>query len=96
LCDFGRFIVLCVSDSPSFVTPHPIPTEEDIEFILKELRRCLSGDVLVCNRMSRQFRRHFKQVRREDVLSAWCGLRPLVKYVPLTRQYCLSLWQGCN
>jgi glycerol-3-phosphate dehydrogenase len=38
-----------VQDSKSFVTPHPVPTEQDIEFIIQELRRCLNGDVLVCH-----------------------------------------------
>lgn len=52
------------TDSPATVEQHPIPKEEEIEFILNEVRGYLSGDV---------------RVRRGDVLSAWSGLRPLVK-----------------
>lgn len=52
------------TDSPAQVEQHPIPKEEEIEFILNEVRGYLSSDV---------------RVRRGDVLSAWSGLRPLVK-----------------
>ncbi|NXG22728.1 GPDM protein, partial [Grallaria varia] len=51
------------TDSPTDVTSHPIPTEEDINFILSEVRHYLSTDV---------------EVRRGDVLAAWSGIRPLV------------------
>lgn len=46
------------------MTQHPIPKEEEIEWILSEVRNYLSPDI---------------RVRRGDVLSAWSGLRPLVK-----------------
>ncbi|GAA5993732.1 hypothetical protein JCM10908_001058 [Rhodotorula pacifica] len=52
------------TDAPAQVEQHPIPKEEEIEFILNEVRGYLSSDV---------------RVRRGDVLSAWSGLRPLVK-----------------
>lgn len=52
------------TDSPAEVTQHPIPKEEEIEWILSEVRNYLSPDI---------------RVRRGDVLSAWSGLRPLVK-----------------
>ncbi|GAA5992181.1 hypothetical protein JCM11641_007789 [Rhodosporidiobolus odoratus] len=52
------------TDSPAAVEQHPIPKEEEIEFILNEVRNYLSPDI---------------RVRRGDVLSAWSGLRPLVK-----------------
>ena len=51
------------TDTPCEVTHHPSPTEDDIEFILKEIRSYLSPDI---------------EVRRGDVLSAWSGIRPLV------------------
>ncbi|XP_070500789.1 glycerol-3-phosphate dehydrogenase, mitochondrial isoform X2 [Chironomus tepperi] len=51
------------TDSPCEVTRNPAPTEEDISFILSEIKHYLNKDV---------------DVRRGDVLSAWCGIRPLV------------------
>lgn len=52
------------TDTPCGVTTSPSPTEKDISFILNEVKNYLSPDVTV---------------RRGDVLSAWSGLRPLVK-----------------
>ncbi|KDE04235.1 glycerol-3-phosphate dehydrogenase [Microbotryum lychnidis-dioicae p1A1 Lamole] len=51
------------TDSPAAVEQHPVPKEEEIEWILNEVRNYLSPDI---------------RVRRGDVLSAWSGLRPLV------------------
>ena len=51
------------TDSPCSVTPNPTPSEEDIAFILGEVRNYLSPEI---------------EVRRGDVLSAWSGIRPLV------------------
>ncbi|KAM6893746.1 glycerol-3-phosphate dehydrogenase, mitochondrial [Xenentodon cancila] len=51
------------TDTPTSVTAHPIPGEDDINFILREVRNYLSPDV---------------EVRRGDVLAAWSGIRPLV------------------
>ncbi|XP_019126693.2 glycerol-3-phosphate dehydrogenase, mitochondrial isoform X1 [Larimichthys crocea] len=51
------------TDTPTKVTAHPIPGEDDINFILREVRNYLSPDV---------------EVRRGDVLAAWSGIRPLV------------------
>jgi len=51
------------TDSPCDVTRSPKPTEEDIQFILNEIKNYLNKDV---------------DVRRGDVLSAWSGIRPLV------------------
>nr|XP_047936953.1 glycerol-3-phosphate dehydrogenase, mitochondrial isoform X2 [Anser cygnoides] len=58
-----KMTIAGTTDSPTDVTPHPIPTEEDINFILNEVRNYLSVDV---------------EVRRGDVLAAWSGIRPLV------------------
>ncbi len=52
------------TDTPCDVTSSPTPTEKDISFILNEVKNYLSPDVTV---------------RRGDVLSAWSGIRPLVK-----------------
>lgn len=57
-------LVAGTTDSPCDVTRSPQPTEDDIQFILKEIKHYLNKDV---------------DVRRGDVLSAWCGIRPLVK-----------------
>ncbi|KAM6307161.1 glycerol-3-phosphate dehydrogenase, mitochondrial isoform 1-T1 [Aegotheles albertisi] len=58
-----KMTIAGTTDSPTDVTHHPIPTEEDINFILNEVRNYLSADV---------------EVRRGDVLAAWSGIRPLV------------------
>ncbi|NWH84274.1 GPDM protein, partial [Aegithalos caudatus] len=57
-----KMTIAGTTDSPTDVTSHPIPTEEDINFILSEVRNYLA-DV---------------EVRRGDVLAAWSGIRPLV------------------
>ncbi|XP_045511018.1 glycerol-3-phosphate dehydrogenase, mitochondrial isoform X1 [Colias croceus] len=51
------------TDLPCEVTHNPKPTEDEIQFILTEVRNYLNPDV---------------EVRRGDVLSAWSGIRPLV------------------
>ncbi|KAI9217527.1 FAD dependent oxidoreductase-domain-containing protein [Blastocladiella britannica] len=52
------------TDSPTDVTSNPRATEEEIAWILGEVRRYLSPEV---------------KVRRGDVLAAWSGIRPLVR-----------------
>lgn len=52
------------TDSPTKITPNPIPSEEDIDWILSEIRGYLAPDI---------------NVRRGDVLAAWAGIRPLVR-----------------
>jgi glycerol-3-phosphate dehydrogenase len=52
------------TDSPSTISRNPVPAEEDIQWILGEVKRHLSPDI---------------NVRRSDVLAAWSGIRPLVK-----------------
>ncbi|KAK9870611.1 hypothetical protein WA026_008172 [Henosepilachna vigintioctopunctata] len=51
------------TDLPCEVTHNPKPTEDEITFILEEVKNYLNPDV---------------EVRRGDVLSAWSGIRPLV------------------
>lgn len=51
------------TDSPCEVTDYPSPSEDDVNFIINEIKNYLNADV---------------QVRRSDVLSAWAGIRPLV------------------
>ncbi|XP_021351671.1 glycerol-3-phosphate dehydrogenase, mitochondrial-like isoform X2 [Mizuhopecten yessoensis] len=51
------------TDEACDVTDYPSPTEKEIQFILSEIRHYLDPDV---------------EIRRGDVLSAWCGIRPLV------------------
>ncbi|NP_001086009.1 glycerol-3-phosphate dehydrogenase 2 S homeolog [Xenopus laevis] len=58
-----KMTIAGTTDTPTEVTHHPIPTDEDINFILTEVRNYLSSDV---------------EVRRGDVLAAWSGIRPLV------------------
>ncbi|KAF3824457.1 hypothetical protein GH733_008742 [Mirounga leonina] len=58
-----KMTIAGTTDTPTDVTHHPIPSEEDINFILNEVRNYLSCDV---------------EVRRGDVLAAWSGIRPLV------------------
>lgn len=52
------------TDTPCPVTHNPGPSEGDIQFILNEVKNYLTPDI---------------DVRRGDVLSAWAGIRPLVK-----------------
>jgi len=52
------------TDTPCEVSHTPGPSEADIQFILKEVKNYLTPDI---------------DVRRGDVLSAWSGIRPLVK-----------------
>merc|ERR550519_1955055 len=52
------------TDSPCQISHSPGPSEADIQFILNEVKNYLNPDV---------------NVRRGDVLSAWAGIRPLVK-----------------
>lgn len=81
------------TDTPTSVTAHPIPGEDDINFILQEVRNYLSPDVegtlepsRFCHLVSTQkikasaCRMWFvsSAVRRGDVLAAWSGIRPLV------------------
>ncbi|ODV94754.1 hypothetical protein PACTADRAFT_50614 [Pachysolen tannophilus NRRL Y-2460] len=58
----GR-VLAGTTDTPLKKVPDsPIPSEEEIRDILKELQPYIKFEV-----------------KREDVLSAWCGIRPLVK-----------------
>lgn len=59
-----RQTIAGTTDSPCEVTRSPRPTEEDIQFILNEIKHYLNKDV---------------DVRRGDVMSAWSGIRPLVQ-----------------
>ena len=52
------------TDAPTPITPNPIAGEEEINWILSEIRGYLAPDI---------------NVRRGDVLAAWSGIRPLVK-----------------
>lgn len=52
------------TDSPTTVDPNPVPSDTDINWILKEVASYLSPDI---------------KVRRGDVQAAWSGIRPLVR-----------------
>ncbi len=52
------------TDTGCEITKNPIAAEEEIEWILKEVRRYLQPEI---------------NVRRGDVLAAWSGIRPLVR-----------------
>nr|CDS27206.1 glycerol 3 phosphate dehydrogenase [Hymenolepis microstoma] len=56
-------VVAGTTDHPCEVTTSPEPTDDDVQFILSEVKNYLSDDL---------------QVRRGDVLSVWSGIRPLV------------------
>ncbi|XP_078084460.1 glycerol-3-phosphate dehydrogenase, mitochondrial [Mustelus asterias] len=58
-----KVVIAGTTDTPTEVTSKPIPHEEEIHFILNEIRNYLGSDV---------------EVRRGDVLAAWSGIRPLV------------------
>ena len=52
------------TDTPTKINQHPIASEDEISWILNEIRSYLAPDL---------------NVRRGDVLAAWSGIRPLVK-----------------
>ncbi|KAI9141501.1 FAD dependent oxidoreductase-domain-containing protein [Paraphysoderma sedebokerense] len=52
------------TDSPTKVDEDPVATEQEIDWILGEVKRYFNPDV---------------KVRRGDVLAAWSGIRPLVR-----------------
>ena len=52
------------TDAPTEISANPIAGEEEIEWILSEIRGYLAPDI---------------NVRRGDVLAAWSGIRPLVR-----------------
>ncbi|RDL38005.1 uncharacterized protein BP5553_05438 [Venustampulla echinocandica] len=52
------------TDAPTTITQNPVAGDDEIDWILSEIRHYLSPDI---------------NVRRGDVLAAWSGIRPLVK-----------------
>ena len=52
------------TDAPTQISYNPVAGEDEIDWILSEIRHYLSPDI---------------NVRRGDVLAAWSGIRPLVK-----------------
>lgn len=52
------------TDAPTEITRQPEPSEQDINWILGEIRQYLAPDITV---------------DRSDVLAAWSGIRPLVR-----------------
>ncbi|THC93405.1 hypothetical protein EYZ11_007131 [Aspergillus tanneri] len=52
------------TDNPTMITTQPEPSEQDINWILSEVRGYLAPDI---------------NVERSDVLAAWSGIRPLVR-----------------
>lgn len=57
-------IIAGTTDSPTKLSQNPIPDEKEIQWVLDEVDHYLSPDV---------------KARREDILAAWSGIRPLVK-----------------
>ena len=66
------------TDSPTEVTHYPSPTEEDIRFILQEVKDYLSPDLSGLSIKNIEKLMYINLVRRGDVLAAWSGIRPLV------------------
>ena len=64
LCTVLGKTIAGTTDSPISVSHLPAPDENDIKFILSEVKNYLSPDI---------------SVRRGDVQAAWSGLRPLVR-----------------
>ncbi|KAH8925599.1 DAO-domain-containing protein [Atractiella rhizophila] len=52
------------TDALTTVEQHPIPQEKEVDWILDEVKHYLSPDI---------------KVRKGDILSAWSGIRPLVR-----------------
>ncbi|CAL1291074.1 unnamed protein product [Larinioides sclopetarius] len=58
-----KMTIAGTTDTPCEVTHHPSPTEDEIQFILNEVKNYLTPEITV---------------RRGDVMSVWSGIRPLV------------------
>ncbi|KAG9511170.1 Glycerol-3-phosphate dehydrogenase, mitochondrial, partial [Fragariocoptes setiger] len=58
-----KYTIAGTTDHPCEPSFHPSPTEDEIQFILNEVRNYLSPEI---------------EIRRGDVLAAWSGIRPLV------------------
>ncbi|KAL5353316.1 mitochondrial glycerol-3-phosphate dehydrogenase [Pseudogymnoascus australis] len=52
------------TDRPCGISKNPVPEEEDINWILNEIRGYLTPNITI---------------RRSDILAAWSGIRPLVR-----------------
>ncbi|KAI8924282.1 FAD dependent oxidoreductase-domain-containing protein [Entophlyctis helioformis] len=57
-------VIVGTTDTPTQVTHNPIPNDDDINWLLKEVSNYLAPEI---------------KVRRGDVLAAWSGIRPLVR-----------------
>lgn len=57
-------VIAGTTDAPTTVEQNPIPKETEIQWILDEVRNYLAPEI---------------RIRRGDVLSAWSGIRPLVR-----------------
>ena len=57
-------VIAGTTDAPCKISYNPVAGEDEIDWILSEIRHYLSPDI---------------NVRRGDVLAAWSGIRPLVK-----------------
>jgi len=57
-------VIAGTTDAPTKISYNPVAGEDEIDWILSEIRHYLSPDI---------------NVRRGDVLAAWSGIRPLVK-----------------
>lgn len=73
------------TDSPTKITYDPKPTEEEVDFILREVKHYLSPGRHWCvGSAGISLGSHCTpsqldiQVRKSDVLAAWAGIRPLV------------------
>ncbi|XP_071043850.1 glycerol-3-phosphate dehydrogenase, mitochondrial [Parasteatoda tepidariorum] len=58
-----KMTIAGTTDRPCEITHHPSPSEDEIQFILNEVKNYLSDEITV---------------RRGDVMSVWSGIRPLV------------------
>lgn len=57
-------VIAGTTDHPCNIEANPTPSEEDIQFVLNEVRHYIDGKL---------------DVTREDVRAAWAGIRPLVR-----------------
>lgn len=57
-------VIAGTTDAATSLSYDPIPEEKDIQFILNEVSHFLDPKI---------------KIPREDVLAAWCGIRPLIK-----------------
>lgn len=97
LLPWNDYTLAGTTDSKSPITSHPTSTQQDIDFIVKELNRFLNQDTQSSHclffYLSEGSYRIFS-VQTKDIQAAWCGIRPLVVDINKTKKSSDSSGEG--